>query len=389
MSINVCCPGCWSSWPLDAQRCKKCGLALVGKNRRYRVRLRVGGKWHSKVCDRLDVARAKEGEWRAEVQMTGRLQSKPKGTTLVEAWEGYHKSIKGKRFTKTLEVLWRLHVEPEIGQRRLDQIESHHIQNLGEKLTKKPASPVWNRKRYAESDGKKKTLSLQTVTHCLKLVRQIINHAIGQGLHSGPNPVQGNKLPKFDNRVTRALSQEQTTHLMDVLRQWPNQSVALAFKLCLLTGRRAGEVFGLEWEQVDFHLGVIEFRVKSHIEGERQHTPISQAVRVILEDARQFRYPDSPLVFSTRNGRRMSWRNYWLRIRKAAGIPEDFRPHDLRHTFASALASSGRVDLFALQGLLGHKTATMTGRYSHLRAEALRRGLGVAEEIFVHSADNK
>ena len=53
--------------------------------------------------------------------------------------------------------------------------------------------------------------------------------------------------------------------------------------------------------------------------------------------------------------------------------------HGLRHTFASHLASRGKVDLYTLQKLLPHGSPLMMQRYAHLADEALRKAAVVAD----------
>jgi len=63
-------------------------------------------------------------------------------------------------------------------------------------------------------------------------------------------------------------------------------------------------------------------------------------------------------------------RDEWEAARKAAGLPH-VHWHDLRHTYASWLAARGVGDR-ELGELLGHSSASMVKRYSHLRADHLR-----------------
>jgi integrase len=60
---------------------------------------------------------------------------------------------------------------------------------------------------------------------------------------------------------------------------------------------------------------------------------------------------------------------------KNAGIT-DFRFHDLRHTFASQVIMKGG-DLKDVQELLGHKSMSMTLRYSHLPQKHKKRAVNL------------
>ena len=60
----------------------------------------------------------------------------------------------------------------------------------------------------------------------------------------------------------------------------------------------------------------------------------------------------------------------WVKVRNSADLP-DVRLHDLRHSFASMGARSGE-SLLIIGKVLGHATATATGRYAHLSDDPLR-----------------
>ena len=100
---------------------------------------------------------------------------------------------------------------------------------------------------------------------------------------------------------------------------------------------------------------------------------------------------ESPYIFPGRNGgMRTTMGVAARRIRKNAGLPDDFRPmHGLRHVYASMLASSGKVDMYVLQKLMTHKSPRMTQRYAHLRDDALKSGASQIDNIFRQSNQEK
>ncbi len=86
------------------------------------------------------------------------------------------------------------------------------------------------------------------------------------------------------------------------------------------------------------------------------------------------RHIDTPYVFFNVTGKPLGdvKRSFDAALRRA-GI-RDFRFHDLRHTFASHLVMAG-VDLTTTSRLLGHKSLTMTLRYSHLAPDHMARAM--------------
>jgi len=219
----------------------------------------------------------------------------------------------------------------------------------------------------------------------ISLLVRIVNH----GARLGLCPALSFKAPtiKVNNLRTEDLSPDQLSNLLSAMDQeWDTHAVNF-MRMALFTGMRRGELFKLQWQDIDFDRGFIHIRGPKG--GKDQPIPLNQSAREVLEN--HPRTNGSPLVFPGRGGRQRT--RYPKRIdaiRERAGLPRDFRPlHGLRHVYASMLASSGQVDLYTLQKLLTHKSAAMTQRYAHLRDEALRRASDLAGDLLGQVANGQ
>lgn len=135
--------------------------------------------------------------------------------------------------------------------------------------------------------------------------------------------------------------------------------------LALNTGLRRGELFGLKWNDIDMGSGVLTVGGGGAKSGQTRHVPLNDEARTVLKQWRECVGKSSGLVFPGRGGRRLdNIRKAFQGIVSAAEI-DNFRFHDLRHTFASNLVMAG-VSLYVVKELLGHSTIQMTERYAHL-----------------------
>jgi len=206
-----------------------------------------------------------------------------------------------------------------------------------------------------------------TIRHVLELLRRLANFAAKNNLCSGLSfKIQ---MPKVENYKTEELTNAQLQKLMQVLEEESDIQVSNLVRLALYTGMRRGELFNLNWGDIDFYNKTIT--VKSDNKGDQPTIPLNEmAEKVLVEHAHTEN--GSKFVFPGRGGKkRTECKRPLLRIREKAGLPDDFRIlQGLRHVYASMLVSSGKVDLETLQSLLTQKSPLMTQRYAHLLDES-------------------
>lgn len=156
-------------------------------------------------------------------------------------------------------------------------------------------------------------------------------------------------------------------------------------------GLRISEAVGLNIGDVNLADGIMQLRGK----GKKERLaalggPAVRAVRDYLRHRRETgisNTPEMPL-FVNKSGTRLTARSYQRNLQEYlifAGLPPDFTPHKLRHSFATHLLDAGS-DLRSVQELLGHENLSTTQIYTHVSIQRLRK---VYEETHPRSGSRK
>ncbi len=165
---------------------------------------------------------------------------------------------------------------------------------------------------------------------------------------------------KRDRRRMLIATPAQAKALMDVLPPELKAPIAFAF----MTGLRKSNVFGLTWDRVDLQRSIAWVQPIDTKASNLIVCPLNSAARALLEEQPQT--AGDTRVFPVLPPCHHQWKRYV----KRAGLPEGFRFHDIRHTFASWLAMDG-TDRKTVQDMGGWKTAAMVDNYVHLPSDHL------------------
>ena len=281
-------------------------------------------------------------------------------------WEKYIPHAEASKKPKSVrreKELFRLWIEPVVGDKPLNKLSPFDVEAVKMRMQDNGRSP-------------------RTIQYAVAVLRHVINVAKQWGFFSGENPASGTvKIP--DNKRLRYLTPDEAEILLEAVKKKSRQ----LYEMCLISlhaGLRFGEIANLRWADIDMVNGFITVRDPKN--KTVRHVPMTSTLKQMFR-AKQWGGPDE-LVFKSRTGGKItSVPATFSRVVDELGLNKGVRDprykvtfHTLRHTYGSWLVQQG-VPIYTVQQLMGHKSISMTERYSHLSAEAQKKAVERIERM--------
>ena len=203
------------------------------------------------------------------------------------------------------------------------------------------------------------------------------------------NPAQNLETPKLEKRMPKYLSLEDSKKLLNAADNEDNRNYKRDYAITTLflnCGMRLSELVGININDIDFS----ECKMTVIGKGNKERTIyLNKSCMVALNDYLSSR-PASNMVkhdsknsekalFLSEQKQRISNRtvqNIISKELKQAGLDtKNLSVHKLRHTAATLMYQYGKVDIRALQELLGHQSISTTEIYTHVNNEQVRNAI--------------
>ncbi|HCD7251497.1 TPA: site-specific integrase [Citrobacter farmeri] len=281
---------------------------------------------------------------------------------------------------------------------RLKDITEARIYSAVSRMHNRSHLEIWKAKVAAarkkgnpDPDYVAKSVTTSTKAKHLALMKAILRAAERDWKWLEKAPVI--KIPAVRNKRVRWLEKDEAKRLIDECPE-PLKSVV---KFALATGLRRSNIINLEWQQIDMQRRVAWVNPEDSKSNRAIGVALNDTACKVLRDqignhhkfvfvhTKAGRRPDGSVTPAVRKMRVDDGRA-WKSACKRAGI-EDFRFHDLRHTWASWLIQSG-VPLSVLQEMGGWESIEMVRRYAHLAPNHLTEHAKQIDSIFNDDVPN-
>ncbi|MED7818797.1 MULTISPECIES: site-specific tyrosine recombinase XerD [unclassified Francisella] len=184
-------------------------------------------------------------------------------------------------------------------------------------------------------------------------------------------------------KLAKSLPKDMTEADVEALLQAPDLTQDIGIRdramleLMYATGLRVSELVGLDIDNIDVNIGVIQVLGKG---AKERIVPIGEYALEFLQKyltesrsnlTKNFK---EKAIFISQHSKRITRQSFWHRIKNyalSAGINTEISPHTLRHAFATHLLNHG-ADLRSVQLLLGHSSVSTTTIYTHISQNRLQ-----------------
>lgn len=373
-------------------------IAKNGK-RTYSVRYRSGGRNLRKTFDRKADAQAFDAKARL-ARRSGDLAKLDAGReTLAEFTQEWWTTYAGANLElstlKRYEQVWNIHIADRLG---------------GYKLRELTPSVIATFRRDLEASG----AGAPTVRKAMTMLQGILARAV-EWERIPSNPVKSVKKPSAPRkRAVRALSPAQVEAIREQLllprwgkipkgrkvqvRREPRYADAALVSVLAYAGLRPGEALALRWSSIGRNTLLVDGAVSLGEEkGDKTDVGPStvRLLRPLASDLKELRVSlgrlveEDELIFPGPDGGYWSDQRYrrWRRrvfkahVKTAAGVPDDVRPYDLRHSFASLLIHEGKLTIIEIAEQMRHSSQMTLNVYGHVIRELAGEEVDAEEAI--------
>jgi integrase/recombinase XerD len=212
-------------------------------------------------------------------------------------------------------------------------------------------------------------------------IKSFFNFLVAEG-QLERNPAEGIAGPKVGKSLPRSISVADVERLLEQPAKLSTPEAKrdrAMLELLYATGMRVSELVSLNVRDANLKAGFVRCFGKGSKERIIPiHSKATRAVKGYIDDGRQrlLGVTGETALFLNRRGQRLTRQGLWLILKgyaKKAEITAELTPHVLRHSIATHLLHSGKMNLRELQELLGHANISTTQVYTHLTTERLRR----------------